>query len=285
MKKQTLLVALALTLALALGVTGCGGSKSGEKKADSAQTSRLDEVKKRGVLVAGVKDATPPFGFVDDNKQLVGFEIDLLKYIADKMGVKLELKPVTSSTRIPMLTQGSVDIVAATMTHKQERESQIDFTITHFMDGQSLLVKKGSSIKSVKDLSGKKVGTAKGSTSEKNVMKANPQAQVLSFEDYPPAFLALKQGKVEAVTTDSSILVGLKNKDENPDAWEIVGGTFTEEPYGMGVPQNDSKFRNFVNNTLIEMWRSGEYAKLYEKWMGPNTKYHIPLTWKMELWP
>lgn len=282
MKKMTMLLALVL----ALGLAACGGNKPAEKKAEAAAAaSKLDEVKKRGVLVAGVKDATPPFGFVDENKQLVGFEIDLLKHIADKLGVKLELKPVTSSTRIPMLTQGSVDIIGATMTHKQERESQVDFSITYFMDGQSLLVKKGSPVKNVKDLTGKKVGTAKGSTSEKNVMAANPQAQVLSFEDYPPAFLALKQGKVAAVTTDSSILVGLKNKDEKPEDWEIVGGIFTEEPYAFGVPQNDSKFRNFVNNALIEMWRSGEYAKLYEKWMGPKTKYHIPLTWKMELWP
>jgi len=116
-------------------------------------------------------------------------------------------------------------------------------------------------------------------------MAANPRAKVLSFEDYPPAFLALKQGKVVAVTTDSSILVGLKNKDENPQNWEIVGGTFTEEPYGMGVPQNDSKFRNFVNAALIDLWRSGEYAKIYEKWMGPKTKYSIPLRWKMDIWP
>jgi polar amino acid transport system substrate-binding protein len=270
MKRIAVLVALVLALVTSVA---------------QAQTSRLDDVKKRGVLVAGVKDATPPFGFVDENKQHVGFEIDLLKYIAGKLGVRLDLKPVTSSTRIPLLTQGSVDIVAATMTHKKERESQVDFTITYFMDGQSLLVKKGSPIKSVKDLTGKKVGTAKGSTSEKNVMAANPKAHVLSFEDYPPAFLALKQGKVVAVTTDSSILVGLKNKDEHPGNWEIVGGTFTEEPYGMGVPLNDSKFRNFVNNALIEMWRSGEYAKIYEKWMGPKTRYSIPLRWKMELWP
>lgn len=270
MKKISVFMVLALVLALGIG---------------TAQASKLDEVKKRGVLVAGVKDATPPFGFIDESKQLVGFEIDLLKSIAAKMGVKLELKPVTSSTRIPMLTQGSVDIVAATMTHKIERESQVDFSITYFMDGQSLLVKKGSGIKSVKDLTGKKVGTAKGSTSEKNVMQANKKAQVLSFEDYPPAFLALKQGKVVAVTTDSSILVGLKNKDEKPENWEIVGGTFTEEPYAMGVPQNDSKFRNFVNAALIDIWRSGEYAKIYEKWMGPKTKYAIPLLWKMDIWP
>jgi len=270
-KRLSILLALVLALAVGIGT--------------AQAASKYDEIKKRGVLIAGVKDATPPFGFVDDSKQLVGFEVDLLKAVAAKMGVKLELKPVTSATRIPMLTQGSIDIICATMTHKIERESQVDFSITYFMDGQSLLVKKGSPVKSVADLSGKKVGTAKGSTSEKNVMQANKRAQVLSFEDYPPAFLALKQGKVVAVTTDSSILVGLKNKDEKPEAWEIVGGVFTEEPYAFGVPQNDSKFRNFVNSVLIELWRSGEYAKIYDKWMGPKTKYHIPLRWKMDIWP
>ena len=94
MKKVIALMTLALVLAL--GLTAQAANK-------------LEEIKQRGTLVAGVKDATPPFGYVDENKQLVGFECDLLKYIADKMGVKLELKPVTSSTRIPMLTQGAVD--------------------------------------------------------------------------------------------------------------------------------------------------------------------------------
>jgi len=270
MKKFSMMLAMVLVLGLSAG---------------AAFGSKLDEVKKRGVLVAGVKDSTPPFAFVDANKQHVGFEIDLLKYIAAKMGVRLELKPVSSATRIPMLTQGSVDILAATMSHQIARESQIDFTLTYFMDGQSLLVKKGSPIKSVKDLTGKKVGTAKGSSSERNVIAANRRAQVLSFEDYSPAFLALKQGKVVAVTTDSSILVGLKNQDDHPENWEIVGGTFSEEPYAMGVLQNDSKFRNFVNAALIEMWRSGEYTKTYERWMGPKTRFHIPLRWKMDIWP
>ena len=195
MKRLTALMALTLVLVLGLSVA-------------QAATNKLDEIKQRGTLVAGVKDATPPFGYVDENKQLVGFEPDLLKYIADKMGVKLELKPVTSSTRIPMLTQGSVDMVAATMTHQLQRDDVIDFSITYFMDGQSLLVKKGSGVKSVADLADKKVSTSKGSTSEKNVKEAQPKCNVLSFDDYPQAFLALKQGKVEAMTTDATILIG-----------------------------------------------------------------------------
>ncbi|MFP5223314.1 MAG: transporter substrate-binding domain-containing protein, partial [Acidobacteriota bacterium] len=157
-----------------------------------AFAGKIEDIKKRGTLVAGVKDSQPPFGYVDEKtNQIVGFEIDIMKFLADKLGVKLDVKAVTSSTRIPMLTQGEVDIVAATMTHKKDREGQIDFSITYFMTGQRLLVKKGGPIKAVKDLASKKIGSVKGSTSEQNAKKAEPTATIVSFETYPEAFLAL----------------------------------------------------------------------------------------------
>ena len=267
------LVLLAVTLCMVFTAVG-------------ASAGKLDDIKARGKFICGVKDSVVPFGFVDaDSKQLVGFDVDICKAIAEKMGVGLELKTVTSSTRIPMLTQGSVDMVAATMTHKHQRDEVIDFSITYFMDGQKLLVKKGSGIKSVADLAGKRVATVKGSTSEKNIKAAQPKAKVLSFDEYPQAFLALKQGKAKAVTTDSVILVGLKGSDPNPGNWEIVGAPISSEPYGLGLPENDSDFRDFVNKALNDMWVSGEYKTIYNKWLGPDTKYAMPLTWTMELWP
>jgi polar amino acid transport system substrate-binding protein len=254
--------------------------------AATASANKLDDIKARGTLVAGVKDSQPPFGYVDEKtNQIVGFEIDLMQALAKRLGVKLELKPVTSSTRIPMLTQGAVDIVAATMTHKKEREDQIDFSITYFMTGQKLLVKKDGPIHSVADLAGKKVASVKGSTSEQNVKKAQPDCTVLSFETYPEAFLALKQGKVAAMTTDESILVGIKNNDDNPEAWEIVGDYISPEPYGFGLAENESKLRDFVDLALMDMWEKGEYQQIYNAWFGPGKKDALPLTWKMELWP
>lgn len=251
-----------------------------------AQAGKLDEIKQRGKLIVGVKDSVVPFGYVDEKtNQLVGMDVDICQYIAGKLGVPLEIKPVTSATRIPMLTQGSVDLVAATMTHKFEREETIDFSITYFMDGQKLLVKKGAGIASAADLAGKKVGTAKGSTSEKNIAQAQPQCQVLSFEGYPQAFLALTQDKVAAVTTDSTILLGLKNSAPNPTDYEIVGDFIAAEPYALGMPENDSDFRDFVNKALAEMWTSGDYEKMYNKWFGKDTKYYLPLAWEMEVWP
>ena len=247
---------------------------------------KLEDIKKKGVLVAGVKDSQPPFGYVDESsREIVGFEIDLMKLLADKLGVKLETKPVTSSTRIPMLTQGDIDIVAATMTHSRERDKTIDFSVTYFLSQQKLLVKKDSGITSIKQLAGKKIGSAKGSTSEQNAKRAQPEAAVISYETYPEAFLALKQGKVEAVTTDDAILLGLRNKDDNPGDYALVGETISAEPYGLGLAPNDSAFRHAVNVALMEMWTSGEYQKIYDKWFGKDTKFYIPLTFSMELWP
>jgi polar amino acid transport system substrate-binding protein len=252
----------------------------------AAHAGKLDEIKQRGKLIAGVKDSQPPFGYVDEaSRQIVGFEIDICSALSKKLGVGLELKPVTSATRIPMLEQGAIDLIAATMTHKIEREEKIDFSITYFPATQKLLVKKDSGIKSVADLAGKKVGSAKGSTSEQNIKKAQPACEVVSFETYPEAFLALKQGKVVAVTTDAPILLGIRNSDDNPEQWIIVGEDIAAEPYGIGLPENDSDFRDFINITLMEMWKSGEYQKTYDKWFGPNTKFPIPLSWTMEIWP
>jgi polar amino acid transport system substrate-binding protein len=273
-KLLTILFAMTLVMALAAGV------------ATAQEKSTLDVVKERGTLVAGVKDSVVPFGFVDEAaRDLVGFDVDICRYIADELGVDLELKPVTSSNRIPMLTDGQVDILAATMTHKMERDEVIDFSITYFMDGQKLLTAVDSGIESYADLAGKKVGSVKGSTSEKNILDVQPDCEVVSFEGYPESFLALKQGKVVAMTTDSVILVGLKGSDPEPEKWAIVGEAFSIEPYGLGLPENDSEWRDFVNFTLIKMWNSGDWREIYDTWLGPDTNYYMPLTWDMEIWP
>jgi len=235
----------------------------------------LADVKKNGVLVAGVKDSLPPFGSVDPKtKEYIGYDIDFIKYIAKKLGVKVELKPVSSANRMPMLMESRVDILACTMTKNPERAKQIDFSYTYFLTGQKFLTKKGT-VKTLKDLEGKKIGTAKGSTSEQNVKKAVPSATILSFDDYPQGALALQQGKVIAVTTDESILAGLLGKfEKNPASkgqFEIPELSISEEPYGIGMRKGDTNFVKFVNDTILEMEKNGEAAKIFEKWFGPNS--------------
>ncbi len=243
----------------------------------------LEDVKKKGVLVAGVKDSLPPFGYVDEKtRTIVGYDIDFINAIAKKLGVKVELKPVTSATRMPQLKEGNIDIIAATMTKNPERAKEIDFSDTYFLTGQKFLVKKGS-VKSLKDLEGKRIGTAKGSTSEQNVKKALPTAEVLSFDDYPQAFLALQQGKVSAVTTDESILAGLLAKAPNKKEFEIPPKVqISEEPYGLGMRKGDANFVAFVNKTILEMEKKGEAKKIYDKWFGPKSETPLTRTFKIE---
>ncbi len=232
----------------------------------------LEAVKKKGVLVAGVKDSTPGFGFVDEKtREIVGYDVDFVTAIAKKLGVKLELKPVTSSTRMPQLTEGNIDIIAATMTITPERAQQIDFSHTYFFTGQKFIVKKGS-VKKLADLDGKRIGTAKGSTSEQNAAKALPKATVLSFDDYPQAVLALQQGKVFAVTTDESILANLLANMPNKEQYEIPAIQISDEPYGLGMRKGDKNFVDFVNKTIVDMEKSGEAKKIFDKWFGPNSK-------------
>ncbi len=241
----------------------------------------LVEVKKKGVLVAGVKDSLPPFGYIDEkSRQIVGYDIDFINAIAKKLGVKVELKPVTSASRMPQLQEGHIDIIAATMTKNPERTKVIDFSHTYFFTGQKFITKKGA-VKSLKDLEGKRIGTAKGSTSEQNVKKAIPSATVLSFDDYPQALLALQQGKVAAVTTDEAILAGILAKAPNKAQFEIPSVQISEEPYGLGMRKGDKNFVDFVNKTILEMEKSGEAARIFSKWFGPTTQFHLNRSFKI----
>ncbi|MDD5284464.1 MAG: ABC transporter substrate-binding protein [Desulfuromonadaceae bacterium] len=238
----------------------------------------LADAKKKGVLVVGCKDSLPPFGYIDEKtRKIVGYDIDFVNAIAKKMGVKVELKPVTSASRMPQLQEGHIDIIAATMTKNAERAKVIDFSHTYFFTGQKFITKKGS-VKSLKDLEGKRIGTAKGSTSEQNAKKAIPTATILSFDDYPQALLALEQGKVQAVTTDESILIGILDKAPDKSKYEIPNIQISDEPYGLGMRKGDKNLVDFVNKTILDMEKSGEAAKIFNKWFS---QYNLHRSFKI----
>jgi polar amino acid transport system substrate-binding protein len=241
----------------------------------------LGDIKKKGTLVAGVKDSLPPFGYIDEaTREIVGYDIDFVKAIAKKIGVKVELKPVTSANRMPMLSERNVDMIAATMTKNAERAQQVDFSYAYFLTGQKFITAKGK-VKALKDLESFKIGTAKGSTSEKNVAAALPKTTVLSFDDYPQAVLALQQGKVQAVTTDEAILAGLLAKMPNKEKFEIPSVQISDEPYGLAMRKGESAFVALVNNTLLEMEKTGEATKIFDKWFGANSASPLKRTFKI----
>jgi aspartate/glutamate/glutamine transport system substrate-binding protein len=284
MKKSILHVSLAVVLMLAFVLAGCGDEETSAPAAGTApaasaaaassgpkiDSKTYDAIKKRGKLVAGVKFDTNLFGLKNPaSGNVEGFDIDVAKALAKKIlgdETKLELKEVTSKTRIPMLQNGEIDIIIATMTITEERKQQVEFSDVYFNAGQALLVKKGSPIKSIADIKkGTKVLAVKGSTSAKNIREKTPDAAVLEFENYQDAFTALKAGQGETLTTDNAILFGMMKQDPG---YAVVGDTFTEEPYGMAIAKGDTGFAAVVNEMLKDMKASGQYDKLYEQWMG-----------------
>lgn len=278
MKIMKKMLGIGLAAVLAASVAGCGstttsggqGDKKGSAEPPKAEAKTLDTIKQRGKFVVGVKYDTNLFGLKDPGTGKVeGFDVDIAKALAKKIlgdENKIELKEVTSKTRIPMLKNGEIDAIVATMTITEERKKEVDFSDVYFKAGQSLLVPKSSSINGIQDVKkGTKVLAVKGSTSAQNIRQKAPDATVLEFENYAEAFTALKAGKGETLTTDNSILYGMVKQDNN---FKVVGGTFTDEPYGIAVRKGDAEFVQYVNGFLKEMKEKGEYDKLYEKWIG-----------------
>jgi aspartate/glutamate/glutamine transport system substrate-binding protein len=275
MKKWKKIVGLGITsILLTVGALGCssGASKetssTGDKKTETTGGT-LQAIKDRGKLIAGVKYDTNLFGLKDPaDNQVKGFDIDIAKAIAkDILGDenKIDLKEVTSKTRIPMLKNGDIDIIVATMTITEERKKEVDFSNVYFKAGQSLLVKKDSPITGIQDLDGKTVIVVKGSTSSTNIKKKAPKAKVAEYENYAEAFTALKAGKGDALSTDNAILLGMQKQDPN---FKLVGGLFTDEPYGIAVRKGDKEMLDEVNKVIKNLQDSGEYDKIYEKWFG-----------------
>ena len=250
----------------------------------SAAEPTLEKIKNTGVFTVGSRSGSPPFGYINKQNEWVGFSIDLArlvhKNIEKKLGqsIKFELKESTPATRIPLLSSMAVDLIAGTMTDTRARRESVDFSLTFFVTGAQFMVKKGSPIRGVKDIAGKRIGAQQGSTNEREVRARYPQATLVVFPDQPAAFTAMAQGKVDAYTNDGIQLWGLKMKASNPDDWEIVGEWYTYEPYGFAMRKNDSDFRQVVNVALMEAIEGGEYFKLYDKWFGLKGEVPYPLS-------
>ncbi|MGM0417602.1 MAG: ABC transporter substrate-binding protein [Thermodesulfobacteriota bacterium] len=248
-----------------------------------------DKIMKEKVLKAGLMTDSIPGAYYNADGDWVGFDVDIAKEIARRMGCKLERVPVSNKTRIAFVQQGRVDMSVANMTHKRERDKSIDFSITYFFDGQKMLAKKGE-FSELKDFVGKKIATMQGTTSEinvKNLLKElgdkNADKNVISFQKESECFQALEMGRVAAWSTDSTILLGYAAK--KPGEYELVGDFFSNEPYGIGLPEDDSKLRDTINFTIQDMWKDGTYQEIYNKWYGPDTPYHFPMTEEIEMWP
>jgi ABC-type amino acid transport substrate-binding protein len=241
--------------------------------AGQAMAGTLDEVKKRGKLIAGVKTDFPPFGYVDSSGKNLGFDVDIAHLFAKTLfddENKVELVAVTSGNRIPFLQSGKIDIIIASVTVTDERRQVVEFSEPYFMSGGLLLVPKNSPIKGVEDLAGKTVAVIQGAIQDKDIEQLAPKADRVKFGKVSEAVLAVKGGRADAFCQDDILILTLAK--ENPDL-KPVGKPFTPRPYGIAVRKGDVEFIKWVDGQLDKVKKDGTYDKLWKKYFGDVEAY------------
>jgi polar amino acid transport system substrate-binding protein len=225
-------------------------------------------IRTRGYLIAGVDLNTYPFGYLKaSNGQPEGFDIDMLHAIAAAIfgnPNKIKFVATTDDHRSPFVQSGRVDIVAHTMTVTCKRWRSVDFSTVYFDAHQRILVEDGSPIQGVDDLFGLKV-CATGTTTTSAAYLRQHHAVVVGAYDWTDCLVKLQQGDVAAISTDDSILAGLKAQDPYT---EIVGPQLEDEPYGLAISKQHPDLVRFVNAVLDQMRADGQWAAIYERWIG-----------------
>jgi glutamate transport system substrate-binding protein len=276
MRARRFLGLVAATIALALVATACGGDDSGGgATGNQAQTfpegSTMAKLQQAGKITVGTKFDQPLFGLKNLEGKPEGFDVEIAKIVADEMGISadnIEWVETVSANREPFIQQGKVDMVVATYTINDKRKQVVDFAGPYYVAGQDIMVRKGNplGIAGPDDLAGKRVCSVTGSTPAENIRTNYPQAKLTEFDVYSKCAEALKGGQVDAVTTDNVILLGLISQDQ--ESFELVGKTFTTEPYGIGVKKGDTQFRNFINDTLEAAKADGRWMRAWQATAG-----------------
>jgi len=237
----------------------------------AAYADKLDDIKKAGVLRAAVFDSNPPFGSVDaKSHKIVGYDIDFAEALAKKLGVKLDVIATNPANRIPLLQSGKVDLIVADITITPERAKVVDFSYPYFVTGQQFLVGAAAANK-LDAFAEARIGAVKGTTGEQELHVRFPKAQVVAYDDVPLALTALRNGSVKAITQDSSILVGLLANASDKKNFKILPEYLSTENIGIGVPKGEKALLNVVNTSLLELEKSGEAAKIHERWFGKKS--------------
>jgi glutamate transport system substrate-binding protein len=276
-RRTTALVGAALALMLALAACGGGDDEGGggggqvNEGASFAEGTTMARLKEAGKVTVGTKFDQPLFGLKNLEGKPEGFDVEIAKLIAGEMGIaadNITWVETVSANREPFIQQGKVDFVVATYTINDERKKVVDFAGPYYEAGQDIMVAKGNpeGIGGPDDLAGKKVCSVTGSTPAENIRENYPEADLTEFDVYSKCAEALKNGQVQAVTTDNVILLGLISQDQ--EAFELVDKPFTKEPYGIGLKKGDTEFRNFINDTLEKIEQDGRWKAAWDATAG-----------------
>lgn len=231
--------------------------------------STMAAIVARGRLVVGVDQNTFLFGFRNPfTGALEGFDIDVAREVArDLFGdpTRITFRVLTSAQRIPALQSGEVDLVVRTMTITCDRLTQVGFSTVYYQAAQRILARSDAGITGATTLGGKRVCATTGSTSLARLLALDPAPTVLAVADWTDCLVLVQQGQADAVSTDDSILAGLKQQDPY---LEVVGDSLSPEPYGIGVRLEAQDLQRFVNGVLDRMRADGTWAALYSRWLS-----------------
>ena len=245
-------------------------------------TGTLKKVKETGYITLGHRESSVPFSYIDDNAKVVGYAMDICGKIVD--AVKGELKmdklevrllPVTSSTRIPLLANGTIDLECGSTTNNTERQKQVAYTNTHFLTASAFVSKKAKKLMKIEDLKGKTIVSTAGTTNMKQVVEANAAKglgmTVLPAKDHAAAFLLVELDRADAFVMDDILLASLVATSKEPGLYQLSEEAFSlPEPYGIMLRKDDPQFKALADKTTSAFYKSAEGKALYLKWFtGP----------------
>ena len=277
--------------AFGLVLTGCA-SEAGSQAEDAAENTAevqedvefeagttMAELNEAGAMTVGTKFDQPGFGLLNPSGDPEGFDVEIAKIIAAELGIEaenIEFVETVSANREPFIQNGQVDFVVATYTINDTRKQVVDFAGPYYEAGQDIMVAKGNpeAIEGPEDLAGKTVCSVEGSTPAEKIRTEYPEAQLITYDVYSKCADDLKNGNVQAVTTDNVILTGLVAG--SPDAFELVGNPFTKEPYGVGLTKGDDDFRTFINDVLEQSFEDGSWAEAWDRTAGAISGQEAP---------
>jgi polar amino acid transport system substrate-binding protein len=244
--------------------------------ASAASADQLADIKAAGKIVCGLT-IVQPFAFNDPaTRKVVGYEVDLCQMLAADLGVTMESSVVAADVRVPELLQGRIDVLDALMSYTAERAQVIDFSNQYVSDGFYFIVQKDSPITDIEQLADKRISVAKGSLYQTAASRRFPNANVISFDDGPLAFLAMQQGKSDATVQRGAAAVGLQLRSPagSPEI-RLLEPPLVRQGSGFGVRKGEPEFLAYLNDFLGRLESSGEAQKLWDKWLGKDSEYKL----------
>ena len=277
---------LSTGLGVLLGLSAAGAAQ--------AQTGTLQKIKETGTITLGIRESSAPFSYLDDNQKPVGYAIDICMRVVDAVkkelnlpGLKVELTPVTSATRIPLMANGTIDLECGSTTNNVARQQQVSFTNTHFLTASIFVGKKSANLHKIDDLKGKTVASTAGSTNIGQLDKVNAERNlgitVVPVKDHAEGILMVETGRAAAFVMDDVIIAGLVAASKNPAIFALGDEAFSKpEPYGIMLRKDDPSFKAVVDKATATFFKT-EGPAVYAKWFTQpippkNINLNLPLS-------